>query len=108
MTLKEFQSIEPLISDHLKSIIDLKLIKQTLKKQNYVGDLNAVPETDVEKFYCVLCFNFSFKKVKAFPCTHFVCCENCIVQLYRKPNAKCSRDDCRCNLDQFEILNYWE
>ncbi|CAO1343492.1 unnamed protein product [Diamesa serratosioi] len=112
LTLMEFQSIETLLTNHLNSIINLQSIKRDLVLQKM--SLKAMRLTVVEtkspnkycsKFYCPLCFSYNIKKAKAFPCEHFVCCQHCIVPLYRHPDAQCTK--CPKKIDQFEIFNYW-
>ena len=106
MTFEEFKSIEVLLNNHPNTMIDLKSMKQILKYEKFTN--NFVPAPDEEKFYCLLCFTYNVKKAKVFPCGDIVCCGNCIVRLYRDPNSRCYFDDCKCKIDQFEILNYWQ
>ena len=109
LTIDEFLNIEPLLTNYMNSIINLesinkKLLMDALSIKNVKLKLmeTKVSTTTRVKFYCPLCFCYTTKKAKAFPCKHFVCCQNCIVPLYRHPDAKCTT--CSKKIDQFEIL----
>lgn len=113
LTKAEYQSIESLLITHENSIIDFESIQNDLSKEflkikslRLTVIKNENPFNHSIKFYCPLCYNFMAKKAKAFPCGDFICCDKCIVPLYRKPNAKCTI--CMMKFDQFEILNHWQ
>lgn len=111
MTQEESHSIRSLLVNNVNPIIDLASLRQLLLNER-LTDLklriipNFVPRSNVLKYYCPLCFTYNARKAKAFPCTHFVCCANCIVPLYRNAAAKCNT--CQMKIEQFEILSYWE
>lgn len=113
MTIEEYQSIDSLLKTYVNPIINLQSIKKTIllerlaiKPVRLTITINLIPKMNCLKYYCPLCFSYNAKKAKAFPCEHFVCCENCIVPLYRYPNSKCTT--CLKKIDQFEIFNYWQ